>query len=127
MITEEEYLKKRDQAAPLDDTMKANMTRLLAKLNALFQFHYRGAYYGISSGYRPATINANAGGAKRSAHLTCEACDLRDPDGRIAKFLFDNVQVLKTLDLYLEDPAATKGWCHLQSRPTASGRRVFKP
>lgn len=127
MITDVEYLKGRDQAAPLDEQMVANMTILLAKLNALFQHHYRGPYYGISSGYRPATINAAAGGAKRSAHLTCEAADLRDPQNKIGKFLRDNEQILQVLDLYMEDPAATPGWCHLQSRKTSSGRRVFKP
>lgn len=127
MILETDYLKGRDQLDPLNVEMQYNMKHLLKQLNLLFQNYYSGAYYGISSGYRPAAVNAAAGGAKKSAHLTCEACDLRDPGNKLGKWLIERPDVLVALDLYLEEPTATPGWCHLQSRRTGSGRRIFKP
>lgn len=79
----------------------------------------------LSSGYRPDNFNKSVGGAKRSAHLTCEAIDIKDTDGSIAKLLLDNLDLLERLGLYLEDPSYTIGWVHIQTRPTQ--RRVFKP
>jgi hypothetical protein len=35
--------------------------------------------------------------------------------------------VLRDLALWLEHPASTKGWAHVQLRPPRSGRRVFYP
>jgi hypothetical protein len=35
--------------------------------------------------------------------------------------------VLEACDLYCEDFKYTKTWVHLQSRPTRSGKRIFKP
>jgi hypothetical protein len=38
-----------------------------------------------------------------------------------------NLAVLEELQLWLEHPDATPGWCHLQILPPRSGRRVFYP
>lgn len=127
MITEDEYLKKRDQKAPLSAIMRHNMQVLLKVVNQ-FLAHYKGVYYGVSSGYRPEFINKGVqGAAKKSAHLTCEAVDLRDPDGKLARWCLENIELLIKLDLYLESPTKTPGWVHLQTRPTKSGNRVFQP
>lgn len=83
----------------------------------------------VSSGWRPADINAaTPGAAARSLHMTCEAIDLYDPDGDLDDWLLASADtVLRDLGLWLEHPAATKGWAHVQTRPPRSGRRVFYP
>jgi hypothetical protein len=82
----------------------------------------------VSSGWRPAAINANtAGAAVKSKHMTCEACDLYDPDGEIDEWALANPDVLADLDLWQEHPSATKGWAHFQTVPPRSGNRVFYP
>jgi len=84
----------------------------------------------VSSGWRPPTVNAaiqNA--APNSKHMTGQAIDLYDPDGDLDEWLMtaDGQKVLTDLGLWMEHPAATKGWCHVQSLPPRSGRRVFYP
>lgn len=83
----------------------------------------------VNSGWRPAQVNAGVpGAAPNSKHLTCRAIDLYDPDGDLDEWLLDGADtVLKDLGLWLEHPAATKGWSHLQTVPPGSGRRVFYP
>lgn len=125
-VTEEDFLKKRDVKDPLTHQMRDNMKKLLDKVNQLLLM-YGGIYYGVSSGYRPASINAAVGGAKKSAHMECQAIDLRDPKGALAKWCEEHQKHLVDLGLYLESPAHTSGWCHLQIRPTKSGKHVFLP
>lgn len=83
----------------------------------------------VTSGWRPADINAaTPGAAVRSLHMTCEAIDLYDPDGDLDEWLLASADtVLRDLALWLEHPAATKGWAHVQTKPPRSGRRVFYP
>lgn len=83
----------------------------------------------VTSGWRPADINAaTPGAALRSLHMSCEAIDLYDPDGDLDDWLLASADtVLRDLGLWLEHPAATKGWAHVQTRPPRSGRRVFYP
>ncbi len=82
----------------------------------------------VTSGWRPAVINAATPGASvRSLHLTCEAIDLYDPEGVLDDWCMQHTTLLAGHGLYLEHPAATKGWCHLQTRAPRSGNRVFYP
>ncbi len=83
----------------------------------------------VTSGWRPADVNASTPNARaRSLHISCEAIDLFDPDGDLDDWLLANADtVLKDLGLWLEHPAATKGWAHVQTKPPRSGRRVFYP
>jgi hypothetical protein len=81
----------------------------------------------ISSGYRPASVNKAVGGAKKSNHMLCLACDFKDPTGEIDEFCLDNIKLLEELGLYLEDINSTPGWCHLQKVAPKSGRRIFIP
>jgi uncharacterized protein YcbK (DUF882 family) len=81
----------------------------------------------VSSGWRPASINAAVGGAPRSLHMQGRAIDLRDSTGELDKLIESKPELLKKYDLWLEDPDATKGWSHLDTgvrrdRPS----RVFK-
>jgi zinc D-Ala-D-Ala carboxypeptidase len=113
----------RDVAQPLTEIQESNLARLLTALNLVRRAY--GKPLTVSSGYRPAAINAAAGGAKRSAHMTCEACDFRDLDKTFAKWCLANLDVLVRAGLYLENPDFTPTWVHLQIRPTKN--RVFNP
>lgn len=82
----------------------------------------------ITSGWRPPSVNANTPGAAiKSKHMTGQAVDLADPDGDLDEWCFENQDLLQQFELWLEHPAATKNWCHLQSIPPKSGKRVFWP
>jgi len=122
-ITRDEILMGRDKQYPLDEEQKKNLEVLHYRLNMFRAIYQRPLI--VSSGYRPAAINAKAGGAKKSAHLSLEACDFKDVDGNIDQFCLDNIPVLEALGLWLENPDKTPGWCHLQTRPAS--RRVFNP
>lgn len=82
----------------------------------------------ISSGWRPPQINGQIkNAAVRSKHMTGQACDLYDPEGRIDDWLMDNLPANRSLGLWMEHPSATKGWAHVQIVPPASGKVVFYP
>lgn len=82
----------------------------------------------ISSGYRPAYINEKTkNAAKHSLHMICAACDIEDPTGELAKFCLADIPMLEHIELWVEDPAYTKGWVHVQLYPPRSGKRVFIP
>jgi hypothetical protein len=81
----------------------------------------------INSGYRTPEANKAAGGAATSAHVSGRAADFEDKDGKLAKWALNNVGVLASLELYIEDPQYTKGWLHVTNRAPRSGRVVFKP
>ena len=125
MIPREEVLMGRDKQYPLTLELERNLEELLRRLNLFRQMYGRPMV--VTSGYRPAALNQRAGGAKNSAHLTCEACDFRDNDKQICKFILENPNVLEVCDLYCEDFVYTPTWVHLQSKPTRSGKRIFKP
>lgn len=82
----------------------------------------------VSSGWRPAEVNAATPNAStRSKHLTCQAIDIYDPEGLIDDWCMDHLHVLEAVELWMENPAATKGWAHWQIIPPKSGKRVFFP
>ena len=84
----------------------------------------------IASGWRPPAYNATvAGAAPNSKHMTGQAIDVYDPDGDLDDWLMtgEGQMALTALGLWMEHPAATKGWAHLQTVPPRSGRRVFYP
>jgi len=83
----------------------------------------------VNSGWRPPSVNAaTAGAASRSLHMTGEACDLHDPKGYLAAWAETSANtVLRDLGLWMEAPAKTKGWLHVQTKSPRSGARVFWP
>ena len=84
----------------------------------------------VSSGWRPAAINANTkGAAKKSNHMVGNACDLHDEDGRLDMWCMSPAgqKAMADICLWLEHPSATPGWCHVQRVPPGSGNRVFYP
>jgi uncharacterized protein YcbK (DUF882 family) len=125
MIKLEEFLMSRDKEYPLSIEQALNAAKTLAAIN-----YIRGRYgkpMKCSSGYRPGHYNKNAGGANNSAHLTCEAIDIEDLDGSFAKWCLANLKELEKAGLYMEDPASTPNWVHLQTRLPKSGNRIFIP
>ncbi len=79
----------------------------------------------VSSGFRTSQANKSAKGTTKSAHMTGQACDLVDPQGKLAQAVLANPSVLEKYGLYMENPQVTKGWIHLQLRPTKN--RIFTP
>jgi hypothetical protein len=139
VITEAMYFMGRDgsYAAELTPAMRASAYSLLVRVNALLHRMAEGGLTPensprtgspVTSGWRPARVNERTpGAAPRSHHLRCNAIDLYDPEGALDDWCMDNQDRLAALGLYLEHPSATKGWCHLQSVPPRSGKRVFYP
>lgn len=82
----------------------------------------------VSSGWRPPSVNSAIGGAKKSLHTQGKAIDLKDIIGELDKVISEKPELLAKHALWLEDPSATKGWCHLDWG-TRSDRpiRIFKP
>ena len=141
MITIDDYWMGRDEthAVELSTNVRANALLMVELVN---KFMVLGKVAGVrfednpatgspvSSGWRPPAINsAVPNAAPRSKHMTGQACDLYDPEGDIDDWAMSDPgqRVLTDLGLWLEHPAATKGWCHIQSVPTGSKRRVFYP
>lgn len=116
-----------------------NAVALLKKVNALIErmqadgigmdlIQVKRALVCFTSGWRPRKVNeATPGAARFSLHMSGEAIDLSDPDGVIDEWCVSNTKILRELGLFMEHPSATKGWCHLQSKPPKSGRLIFYP
>jgi putative chitinase len=118
--------RRQKYATDFNLTILENAKKLLEPVNALL------ADLGIisctiNSGWRPPSVNVAVGGSKNSAHCTGEAIDLTDKTGSLKKEIMEKLELLEKHDLYMEDSSATPTWCHLQTRKTKSGRRVFKP
>jgi uncharacterized protein YcbK (DUF882 family) len=62
-----------------------------------------------------------------SKHLSGEAIDLADKDGKLWDWIQSRQDLIEQLDLYFEDKAACPGWVHIQVVPPKSGKRIFKP
>jgi Peptidase M15 len=128
VITLAQYFMGRDaeHAPELTETIRRNAELTVARVNALLA--HACIECAVNSGWRPAAINAAVPGASpRSRHLTCEAVDLDDPDDALDTWCMAHLDVLEAIGLWLEHPAATPGWCHVQIVPPRSGRRVFEP
>lgn len=128
MITLADYFMGRDatHAAELTPVIVANATETVMAVNALLDAF--GEYRGVQSGWRPAAVNATTlGAAPNSKHMTCQACDLHDPDGDLDEWALDHPEVLARIGLWQEHPSATRGWAHFQTVPPKSGKRVFYP
>jgi hypothetical protein len=139
MITLKQFYMSRDMIyrAMLTEELKANAQVTVDRVNALLEEALRGGvtlemhpgnHSLVSSGWRPPTVNTKtAGAAPKSKHMTCQALDVYDPDGDLDDWCMDHLEQLEAIGLWLEHPSATKGWCHLQTLPPRSGKRVFYP
>lgn len=133
MITIENYLMGRDKnyAREYSEEIKQNGEELLIKVNSLLKaLRFENAK--VSSGWRPPSYNRTViGAAKGSHHTTGHAIDIKDPDGRLRDLIlkeeFLGESLLCLHELYMEDPAFTPTWVHLQDIPPKSGKYIFKP
>lgn len=116
------------------DEVVENGIDLVKQVNALLE-DLESTASDISSGFRPASINANTpNSAKKSLHMVCKAVDLvDDKDQTLAKLIATNSDLLTKHSLWLEHPDSTKGkstnWVHLDNSSTRKDRpiRIFKP
>lgn len=135
MITLDDYFW--GQHEPVSNEINSNVLILLDKVNALIRIARRdGVDFDesprtrscVTSGWRSPKHNASLwNAAPKSKHMTGQAIDLYDPEGEIDDWCINNKHELAAVGLYMEHPSATKGWCHLQSVPPKSKRRVFYP
>ena len=126
MISRDEILMGRDAQYPLTDDMEQNLQLLLTAVNKL-RTDYGIPMY-VSSGYRPAAINATVpNAATHSWHMVCAAVDFADVDRKISNWCLANLDKLAEYGLWMEDAGSTPTWTHLQVYPPKSGNRVFIP
>jgi hypothetical protein len=139
MISRADYWMGRDDTHPLDMTPQiernafltvelVNKVLVLAHVHGIDTPQSPRTGSNLTSGWRPPSVNASIpGAAVRSKHMTGQAADIYDPEGELDEWLLAHEQILKDLGLWMEHPAATKGWAHVQTVPPGSGRRVFYP
>jgi len=136
MISLAQFFMGRDVTykSALTPAVTANATDLLQRVNFLLEVFYaanpKAHARGVNSGWRPPALNASVkGAAPRSKHMTGQAIDVGDDDGALDAWLMTPLgqKALVEAKLWMEHPSATPRWCHLQSVPPGSGRRVFYP
>ena len=128
MITLPDYLMGREILNPgeLTPEIMENAAETVRRANKLLTEF--GEERKVSSGWRPAAINAaTPGAALKSKHMTGQAIDLADPEGDLDEWCMDHPEVLENIGLFQEHPSATKNWCHVQIVPPKSGKRIFYP
>lgn len=130
IITLEAFLMGRDKQYPVEYTkeLQSNAMAFLERLNAFLE-EIGIEHAEVSSGWRPAAINANvANAAKKSLHMTCKACDLKDLDGKLDILFATRPDLLRKYGLFLESPEHTSSWTHLDCGQRADRpSRIFIP
>lgn len=143
MISLDQFWNGRDKthANELTDAIRANAQETVDRWNALLKFAAEDGVEAsvVASGWRPAAINASTpNAAPSSKHLTGEACDVQDDEHRsLARWCLRNTaplcfqsgkpDLLAEIGLWMENAMWTPSWCHLQTVPPHSGRRIFVP
>ncbi len=77
-----------------------------------------------NSGWRPKAINSKTPGSDpNSPHVTAEAIDLSDVNGKIKQWVGKNPSKVKQAGFVAtEDFKITSTWCHLQTRGVLTGQ-----
>lgn len=128
MISKDELLQGRDVSYPNDYTKEIsdNLDKFLIVINQV-----RAAYNTpmiVNSGWRPPSINSSTpGAAVHSKHMLGLAVDISDKDGKLWKWVIENLDLMRKLDLYMEDRRWTPTWVHFGLGAPASGNRIFVP
>lgn len=125
-ISVEQYLMGRAKLEDLTPEQVANLNTLIPKINELLSRYKRKVP--MNSGYRSKAdqmrINPKA---PKSKHCECAAIDLGDKDHNFRYWVLMHLDYLIELGLYMEDPASTFNWVHLQCIPPKSKRVIFIP
>lgn len=127
-ISKEELLMGRDKKYVSEYTQEIsdNLDKLLIPINKIRDAY--GKPMIVTSGWRPAEINAHTpGAAAHSKHQIGLAVDISDPVGDIRRYILANLSMIQELGLYMEDFNFTPDWCHFQLGAPASGHRIFIP
>jgi hypothetical protein len=132
MITEQQYWMGRDKkyANELTDDIKRNATELMRRVNALLNditvlTGMRFDDIVISSGWRPAAINANTkGAAKKSLHMTGRALDIADADHILYTLIMKHVDLLHKHKLWMESMLSAPNWVHLDMSEARVDRKI---
>ena len=130
MITLHTYWMGRDvtHAEELTDDIQRNAIVTVSKCNELLARAGRNDINTVDSGWRPQGVNdSTRNSATGSSHLTAEAADLPDPDRTLAEWAVDNLDILRDIGVWIEDPRWTPSWLHVQTVPPNSGKLVFIP
>jgi hypothetical protein len=135
----DEYWMGRDSAYrhELTDVIARNAAVTVARVNRLLAVMASHGVHAecrnetgspVASGWRPVAINARVPAAvPDSPHISAAACDLYDPRNTLDGWCIAHVDVLEQLELWLEHPEYTDGWCHVQIVAPRCGSRVFRP
>lgn len=115
---------------PTTPEIDQNLAILLERLNKV-----RSAWakpMTITSGLRDqakqaALIAAGKSNASKSKHLSGQAADVYDPNRELQKWVMDNMSLIESIGLWMEDFNSTPNWVHFQTVPPASGNRIFIP
>lgn len=128
LITSSGRYPSRRTSSDLTQEVRINLERLLPLVNALL-LDLGVTQAKVSSGFRPAAVNAKIpGAAKKSLHMRGLAVDLTDPEGTLAKLLLAKPNLLDKYGLWLENPTHTPGWMHLDlGTRAARPLRIFNP
>lgn len=108
----------------VDAIILRNLEDLCRKVNALGYQPPMRASSCLRSIKDQQRVNPNAMG---SSHLYGAAIDIADPKGALAKWLCVHTELLIKCGLWMEDPASTPTWTHLQIYAPKSMNRIFKP
>lgn len=131
-ITKSDLLMGRDKIYPKEYTKEVsdNLDKLLEVIGKVEEKYLLdgGEVFKVNSGWRPSGINdATSNASKTSKHLLGLAVDIGDSEGKVWKWVLQNVEFLKGLGIYLEDKRWTPSWCHMQCVPPGSGKFIFIP
>ena len=136
MITLQDYFS--DKPHPTEYNL--NALTLLYRVNNLLAAYTTDAKEILANNPKTGTqISGNKGGdggfrlptsltgSSKSAHKTAQAVDIYDKDDHLDLWIDKNPDALIKYDLYREQTASTKSWCHLGTRKPLSGKRTFSP
>lgn len=102
-----------ERAKEMTDEIKVNAITLVEKVNQLLE-KLGISEVDVSSGFRPESVNSKiANAAKKSAHMSGKAIDLSDKDGKIKALVGSQPELLRELELFMEDSKSTPTWCHV--------------
>lgn len=130
-----EILKGKVELSDLPQEHQDNLAVLLERINKV-----RSAYaipMTVTSGYRSMEdhlriyrekgITDEAKIPMKSKHLSGQAVDIGDADGKLKEWVNDNVALMEEIGFWFEDFGTTTTWCHFQTCPPKSGKRFFMP
>ena len=109
----------------LSENTIQNFSHLMKVLNIIRQEYNKPMC--VSCGFRNPEHNIRVGGSPNSLHCLGGACDIRDPNGELDKWLINHKDFLRSNHIYVEHPFYTKGWAHIQYKAPRSNNTFFIP